>query len=159
MEGRHFAVLTSLGLWCITYIIGFLIISNKFSKGSLFNKITSKFKIFRTILITTILFPFLAGIFYGIGGLIEDGKSLAWGCYIEDFATGAFSLWFVTGFILFLVMILGLINPNKLKLQKRLDLILIYLTVQSFALIMIIVYFLFIGYFSGDLIGKDSTCW
>jgi hypothetical protein len=159
MEGKNFAILSSIFLWSLTYLIGFLIISNKFSKGALFNKIASKFKIFRTILITTILFPFLAGIFYGIGGLMEEGKSLPWGCYIEDFVTGAGFLWFVTGFILFLVMILGLINPNKLKLQKRLDLILIYLTVQSFALLMIFVYFIFIGYFSGALSGKDSSCW
>ena len=158
MEGRHFAVLSSIGLWCITYIIGFLIISNKFSKGYLFIKITSKFKIYRTIFITTILLPFFAGVSYNIGGKMERGNSIAWGCYIEEFSF-CLIIWMFFGIILFLMVIYGLINPNKLKFKKRLYLFLACLIIQSYGLLMIFIYGIFINYFSGDLSGKESTCW
>ena len=158
MEGRHFAVLSSIFLWSLTYLIGFLIISNKFSKGSLFSKITSKIKIFRTIFIATILFPFLAGIFYRVGGQMEGDNPIAWGCYIEDFMMSLF-IWLIVGIFLFFVMIYGFINPNKLNFSKRFDVFLTYTIIQIFAFLMVFVYFLFINYFSGELSGKDSSCW
>lgn len=158
MEGRHFAVLSSIGLWCITYLIGFLIISNKFSKSNLFNKITSKLKIYSTFIVTTILLPFLAGLSYNIGGKMERGNSIAWGCYIEDFLY-CILIWVFIGIILFLMVIYGLMNPNKLKFKKRLDIFLAYLIIQSYGLLMILIFGIFINYFSGDLSGKDSTCW
>lgn len=159
MEGRHFAVLSSIFLWCITYIIGFVIISNKFSNGILFSKIIANLKINKTILITTILLPFLAGVSYRIGGNIERGNSIAWGCYIESFSEGTLVLWILSGIILFLVMIFGLIKPNALKFQKGLDLFLAYTMFHLFVLFTIFVYSVFIGYFSGDLSGKNSSCW
>lgn len=159
MEGRHFAVLSSVFLWSVTYLIGFLIISNKFSNGSLFSKINSKFKFLRTIFITTIIFPFLAGIFYGIGGYMERENPIAWGCYIENFFGGAGVLWFLSGIMLFLIMIFGLINPMRIKYSKRLNLFLAYTIIQTFGFLMLIIYLIFINYFSGDLNGKDSSCW
>lgn len=158
MEGRHFAVLSSIFLWSLTYLIGFLFISNKLSKGYFFSKITSKLKIYRTIFIITIVFPFMAGIFYGIGGRMERGNSIAWGCYIEDFIMSLF-IWFIVGIILFFVMIYGFINPIKLNFKKRFDLFLTYIIIQTFGFLMVFVYLLFINYFSGELSGKDSSCW
>jgi hypothetical protein len=84
MEGRHFAVLTSISFWSLTYLIAFIIISNKLSKDNLFTKIASKFKIY-------------------------------WNVF--------------------------------------------YISIQSYAFLMIIIYFICIGYFSGELSGKDSSCW
>lgn len=158
MEGRHFAVLTSISLWSLTYLIALIIISNKLSKDNLFTKIASKFKIYWTVFYISILFPFLAGISYNIGGSMEKGNSIAWGCYIEDFWLSSI-IWLFIGTILFFVMIYGLINPTKLKFAKRKDLFFAYISIQSYAFFMIIIYFICIGYFSGDLSGKDSTCW
>ena len=88
----------------------FIIISNKLSKDNLFTKIASKFKIYWTVFYISILFPFLAGISYNIGGSMEKGNSIAWGCYIEDFLLSSI-IWLFIGTILFFVMIYGLINP------------------------------------------------
>jgi hypothetical protein len=78
IEGRHFAVLTSISLWSLTYLIAFIIISNKLSKDTLFTKIASKFKIYWTVFYISILFPFLTGVSYNIGGSMEKGNSIAW---------------------------------------------------------------------------------
>ncbi|MFZ4680064.1 MAG: hypothetical protein ACOYLP_07850 [Flavobacterium sp.] len=74
----------------------------------------------------------MAGIFYGIGGRMERGNSIAWGCYIEDFIMSLF-IWFLVGIILFFVMIYGFINPNKLNFNKRVDLFSTYIVIQFFA--------------------------
>lgn len=158
MEGRHFAVLTSISLWSLTYLIAFIIISNKLSKGNLFTKIATKFKIYWTVFYISILFPFLAGVSYNIGGSMEKGNSIAWGCYIENFFSGAVFLWLLSGIVLFLIMILGFFNPKKLRFDKRKDLFFAYISIQSYAFLMIIIYFICIGYFSGELSGKDSSC-
>jgi hypothetical protein len=158
MEGRHFAVLTSISLWSLTYLIAFIIISNKLSKGNLFTKIASKFKIYWTVFYISILFPFLAGVSYNIGGSMEKGNSIAWGCYIQDFSLSLI-IWLFIGTILFFLMIYGLINPTKLKFAKRKELFITYILIQTYAFFMIIIYFICINYFSGELSGKNSSCW
>jgi hypothetical protein len=162
MEGRHFAVFASISVLIIGYIISFYFFSYKLSDGLIPNRLrqfTRNKHLVYLILCVTLVSPFLGGFFYRIGGNLEIGNSIFWGCYIENFWEGSIFLWFFSFLIMTFFLIIGVIKPKLFGFKKRKKLILFFVLHNLYSLFLLILMGIFIPILSGPLSGKNATCW
>lgn len=161
MEGRHLAVLGAIGIWCLAYLVSIYHVGYFFTDGKLVKnagkQINSR-KILITSLITLLVVVFIPGLFYRLGGALEKGNGIAWGCYIEDFGLGTMLLLFLSLMILTLVLVIGLIKPSCIKFKSRIKILLAYITLNILSLIWFILAGVSIWLFSGPLSGLGSSC-
>lgn len=161
MEGRHFAVITTILIWIIGYIISLYFFSYKFSKGILPIKLrerTSLKTLTYMVIALPIISPILAGLSYRIGGILEKGNGIAWGCYIEDFSLGSILLWFLSLIGLLIMVLISLVKPSLFGFQDRKRALALYFTHHLYTLILLTIIGLLIPILSGPLSGKGSTC-
>lgn len=161
MEGRHFAVIISILVWITGYLFSLYFFSYKFSHGIIPKKLriktNNKVMLFY-LLGSMIISPFIAGMSYRIGGIMERGNGIAWGCYIEDYWL-CILLWLGSFFITSIFLLISLINPTLLKFKKRINAFALYGLHNIYTLILLIVIGILIPILSGPLSGKGSTCW
>jgi hypothetical protein len=161
VEGRHLAVLATILIWIVGYIISFFYFSHKFSTGIIPIRLRERTNL-KTLTYIIIGMPFvssiLAGLSYRIGGIIEKGNGIAWGCYIEDFWVGAIFLWFLSVVSLFILLVINLVKPNLFGFQDRKRALGLYFTHHLYTILLLIVIGILIPILSGPLSGKGSTC-
>jgi hypothetical protein len=161
MEGRHLAVIATVLIWISGYIISLFFFSYKFSNGILPIRLRERTNL-KTLTYLVITFPFLspllAGLSYRIGGILEKGNGIAWGCYIENFFLGSILLWFLSLSILFILLIFSLVKPNLFRFQDRKRPLALYFTHHLYTLLLLIIIGILIPILSGPLSGKGSTC-
>jgi len=161
MEGRHFAVITSIIIWIICYFISLFFFSYRFSNGIIPRRLREKTdsKTIIYLLTGTILIsPIIAGLSYRIGGIMEKGNGIAWGCYIESFWLGSISLWFISLIGTSILLLVCIIKPSFLGFEKRKKAITLYILHNIYTLILLIIIGILIPIISGPLSGKGSTC-
>lgn len=161
MDGRHFAVITTFLIWIIGYIISLYFFSYKFSNGILPIKLRERtnLKTLTCLVIALpIISPILAGLFYRIGGILEKGHGIAWGCYIEGFFLGSILLWFLSLIGLFIMVLISLVKPSLFGFQDRKRALAFYFTHHLYTIILLIIIGILIPILSGPLSGKGSTC-
>lgn len=161
MEGRYFAVSTALLAWSIGYFISLYFFTFKYSKGIIPNKWREKTtdKTMTYYLIgTPIITGIIAGTAYRIGGMMERGNGIRWGCYIEYFLLGSFALLFFTCVGTSILLIIALIKPKIFKIENRIDALLLFLIHNLYVLILPTIISLFIHLLSGPLTGKGGSC-
>lgn len=161
MEGRHIAVIATIIIWFIGYFISLFYFSYKFSNGILPIRLRERtnLKTVNYIIIgIPIISPILAGLTYRIGGILERGNGIAWGCYIEDFFLGAILLWFLSLVGLFVLLLISLVKPNLFGFQNRKRALALYFTHHLYTLLLLIIIGILIPILSGPLSGKSSSC-
>jgi hypothetical protein len=161
MEGRHLALITAVIIWFSGYIISLFYFSYRFSNGILPIRLRERtnLKTLTYIIIgIPIISPILAGLAYRIGGILEKGNGIAWGCYIEDFYVGAILLWFLSLICLFILLVISLVKPNLFGFQDRKRALGLYFTHHLYTLLLLIIIGILIPILSGPLSGKGSTC-
>lgn len=161
MDGKFIAILSSLFLWFITYLISLFFVSFKLSNGIIPDKIRAKItekELYKYLIISSIFLPFLASKMFDFGAFLATDY-IIWGCCIEDFTFGMTLLWFLFSLIFTIVLLFGIKSFKRLKFQSRKDLLLAYFIHLSYSFLMTIVFILFIYLFTGDLHGKSDSCW
>jgi hypothetical protein len=162
MEGRHIAVVATIIIWIVGYIISFFYFSYKFSTGIIPLRLRERVNL-KTLTYIIVGMPFvlsiLAGLIYRIGGILEKGNGIAWGCYIGDFSVGAGLLWFLSAFSLFILLLISFAKPNLFGFQDRKRAMGLYFTHHLYTLLLEIIIVNLIPILSGPLSGKESTCW
>lgn len=162
MEGRHLAILATFIIWFIGYIISLFYFSYKFSNGIIpirLRERTNPKTLIYIIIGMPFISPILAGLTYRIGGILEKGNGIAWGCYIEDFWFGAILLWFLSLICLFFPLVFSLAIPNSFGFQDIKRALALYFAHHIYTLLLLIITGILIPILSGPLSGKGSTCW
>jgi hypothetical protein len=161
MEGRHIAVFATTLIWIVGYFISIFYFSQKFSSGIIPSRLREKTNLKKMSYFMVVL-PFvssiLAGLLYRIGGILEKGNGIAWGCYIEDFWLGTIFLWAISLICLFFLLVISLIKPNLYGFQDRKRALAFYFIHHLYTLLLLIIIELLIPILSGPLTGKDSSC-
>ncbi len=157
MDGRVIAILSSLLFWFVTYLISLFFVSFKLSSGIIPNKIREK-ELYKYIIISSILFPFLASKMFDFGAFLEP-HNIIWGCYIQDFMLGMIVLWLFLTAIFTIILLFGIKSFEKLKFQSIKDLLLAYFIHLSYSFLMVFIFMVFVNFFTGDLHGKSGSCW
>jgi hypothetical protein len=161
LEGRHFAVVATILIWIVGYLISFFYFSYNFSNGIIPKKLREKInqkKLTYLLIGTPFISPILAGLIYRFGGLSEYGKGIAWGCYIEDFSLGSILLWFLSTLSLFVLLLLSFVKPKIFGFQDRKRPLALYFAHHLYTLLLLLIIGLLIPILSGPLSGKESSC-
>lgn len=161
MEGRHLAILTTIAIWVIGYLISLFYFSYKFSEGNVplrLKKEKHLKTLTHTIIALPIVSPILAGLSYRIGGILESGNGIAWGCYIEDFWLGVILLWVLSLSCLFILLLICMIKPELLGFRERKMAIFAYFVHHFYTLFLFLIMGIFIPILSGPLSGKGASC-
>ncbi len=102
--------------------------------------------------------PVLSGLVYRLGGMIEEGMGIAWGCYLEYAQLGSVMLWFF-GFVLTgLFFLTALSNPRKMGFASRGKLTAAFFLFNVGILVWTIYMSKLINLVAGPLSGKESSC-
>ncbi len=145
----------ALGCFLIGYLTIALFIGFPFSIMDQ-EKRSSKLSLFIGSVVATIIFPpFL----YSLGGALEAGNSIIWGCYIEDFFLYGAIIWVLLGFLNTVALVIGIINPRNLGFAQLKQVVLAWLVLNFGGLILLLVISESIKWFSGELSGKGLSCW
>jgi hypothetical protein len=161
MEGRHIAVFASIIIWIAGYFISIFYFSQKLSSGIIparFREKTNLKKLTYFILGMPFISSILAGFIYRLGGILEKGNGIAWGCYIDDFWLGTIFLWVISLICLFFLLVICLIKPYLLGFQDRKRALALYFLHHLYTLLLLIIIEILIPFLSGPLTGKDSSC-
>lgn len=156
MEGRYIAVGCSVLLFIITYIICILYTYFTFSNVD-FKKTSGKLLnviIFSAFLLT----PVLAMFIFNIGGIMEKGNGISWGCYIEDFVLGSILIWSLFLLPLLILTIAGLVKPININYDSRKQVVYSFLFHNSYTFFLLMLMNYTIRHFSIGLSGIDSSC-
>jgi hypothetical protein len=162
MEGRHFAVIASLIIWLIGYLISLSFFLNKYSTRIIpirVREIIQMNKFIYLMVSLPIISSILSGLMYRVGGIWEVGNGIAWGCYIEDFYFGTLAIWFISFVSLFLMLLISLVKPTLLSFDNRKNALKLYFFHHIYTLLLSIVIYILIPFLSGPLSGKNSSCW
>lgn len=162
MEGRHLAVIASILIWGLTCLVAAYFASYKFSTGIIPKRMRQKTKdktLLGVFIITTIVAPAFCAQMYNIGGDMEKGNGIAWGCYIEDFWLCCFLLWCLAFVVLTIIFIIAAVNPQRLGFQNVNKVVSACFFQASYSFLMIVIIGLLIPALSGPLSGKESSCW
>lgn len=162
MVGSHLAVIATMIIWIVGYFISFFYFSHKFSTGIIPIRIrerTNIKKVSYIIIGMPIVSPIIAGLMYRIGGILEKGNGIAWGCYIEDFWLFSIVLWFLSLPSLFIFLLISLAKPNLFGFQDRKNALALYFLHHLYTLLLLIIIGVLIPSLSGPLNGKGATCW
>lgn len=161
MEGRHFALLVSVSIWFISYLISLYFFSYYFSSRIIPSKlrnITNKIKLNRIILTAILSSPIIAGLSFGIGSKMERSNGIAWGCYIEAFWNISFLIWFLLLFVFFIFLIIFMMKPIFFGFKNKTSILKFFLYHNFLTLIHVGIITVLIPLFSGPLSGINSTC-
>ena len=161
MNGRIFASITTTVIWITIYVASMYFVNFKFSAGNISRHLRDKTTdrmMFWIGLGTTITAPVLSGFMFRIGGLIDRGKHIAWGCYIEDFWIIIMFLWFFGLIILTMMLPFAIYAPHRLRFLSRKEALWAYLIHNIYTLIISILIGYLIPVLSGPLSGKGSSC-
>jgi hypothetical protein len=161
MEGRHLAVMATIIIWLVGYLISIFYFSHRFSTGIIPIRLRERtsLKRYTYILIgMPLISPLFSGLAYRIGGILEKGNGIAWGCYIEDFWLGSIVLWFLSALSLFILLLISLAKPGIFGFQDRKKALALYFMHHLYTLLLLIIIGILIPILSGPLSGKGSTC-
>ncbi len=161
MQGTDIAVLGSIVTWGISYVISFFLVCYIFSYGIVPKQLRKQVKASIIIIISIIsvfILIYISGLFYKLGGMMEKGKGIAWGCYKEDFLIGTLFLWFISGVILSLFSVMGFIKPKVIKFERRKDILYAYLMHNMLSILILTLMYVSITLFTVSLSGSTSTC-
>ena len=160
MEGRFLAVSASVIIWIIGYIISLRYFSHKFTNEVkiLDSKEKADIKMLTYAIVgTPFLSPMLASTAFRIGGILEKGRGIAWGCYIEDFSLITIFLWLGSVILLFIMLIFDLLQPAPGP-HSRKKAVGLYLIHHLYTLILFYLMHFLIPILAGPLSGKGSSC-
>jgi hypothetical protein len=161
MEGQQLAVIVSILLWIIGYLLSAYSYTHLFSKGILpdrLRNLTTPKSVLFILIGSIILIPFLAAMMFRIGGALELNMGIAWGCYIEYVTLGSFILWLLSLLVFLIVLLITLIQPQLLSFPNRGKAILFFFSHNTYSFLLFFLTKLAIQYLSGPLSGKDASC-
>lgn len=162
MESRHFAVIASVVVYLFSYVIIFYCLGVRYTV--VFNniKFLKKYNdaIFIYIFTSTIFItPLLVGCIFYVGGFMEKGNGISWGCYIEDFIIVSFLIWLFLLFIFTIFIIVCLVMPNKLCSTSRFKLFQIFVLQNLISIFILFMCYVFIPIIANSLTGLKISCW
>jgi hypothetical protein len=156
MEGRYIAVGCSVLIFIIVYIVCIFYTFFTFSNVNL-KKIQSK--LLNVIILSAFLLtPVLAMFIFNIGGIMEKGNGISWGCCIEDFVLGSILIWSLCLLPLLILTIAGLIKPANINYINRKQVLYSFLFHNAYTLFVLMLMNYTIRHFSIGLSGIDSSC-
>lgn len=162
MDGRYFAVISSVVVYLFSYLIIFYCLILRYT--SIFinipffrkcNKSILKYIFLSTLFVT----PLLVGCIFYLGGIMEEGNGIAWGCYIEDFIVGSLLIWFSL-FLLFTIIIIGsILIRNKYGFSSAYKVFKIFMIQIIFSILIMIMCYKSIHLMPYSLTGIEVSCW
>ncbi len=161
MKGYHLAPLISLAVYGAAYFVSLYFWLYAFSSKTIperFRVKTSPVWIW-IILIASFAIPgVIAGAAFRIGGIMERGQGIAWGCYIETFVLGSLFFWLMGLVVTGILLAISLIIPQKLGFNNRVKPFLIFIIHNFHTIILISIMSWLIPKLSGPLNGLGASC-
>lgn len=161
MEGRHFAVIASVVIYLFSYVIIFYSLVVRYK--AVFNNINILKKYNDSIFIyifTSAIFitPLLVSCNFYVGGFMEEGNGISWGCYIEDFILGSFLIWTSLFLIFTIFIIVCLVIPIKLGFTSIFKFFQIFVLQNLITIFILFMCYVFIPIIANSLSGLKLSC-
>jgi hypothetical protein len=163
IKGVYFGVLGVSFIFLLCYLITFFTITFYFSKdffGSCFYfwKNENEKQNIVTLCYSLLIMIFIGSLLFPLNDSKELGNQIIWGCYIEASVALIGVIW-VMGLILsFILLIIGLINPIKIRFKSRQKLFYSLFIINSISLLIIYIMYKSINLLSSNLHGASSSC-
>ena len=150
-------------LYMLCYINTFLTINFYFSKDFLGNRFyfwkkdVVKQNI-STFLISTLIMVFIASLLFPLNDSKELGNQFIWGCYSDYVLYGIIIIWGLGLIINMILLIIGLINPNRIRFESRKKIFKSLLTINVLTFLLIFIFYISIKLLSSKLHGASWSC-
>jgi|GEM_PF-3399533 hypothetical protein len=161
MEGTVLAVLISVFVWGLSYLATFYLLAYFLSAGLMPRKLREKSTpisvgiIFASVAVASVL---ITGFIYRVGGEMEAGNGVAWGCYVEDFQLLVTMCWITGGLLTFGLMVASLIDPKMVNFPNRLNPVLLFLAQATVSILIAKISSWCIPLLASNLAGLDASC-
>ncbi|MDR0507873.1 MAG: hypothetical protein LBH32_13805 [Dysgonamonadaceae bacterium] len=164
MRGDIFAEISAVLIYGAAYLGILYCLWFLFSKGFKHRFINERSKSVAALVSLAIIFllvPFLSGILFRIGVIIEEsnGRSRAWGCNVEYVLIFCYVGAIQSFYLLIVTSIIALIKPQWFKFRKRLNILPIFILLNIFAFVLPILMEIVIRNMLAFVSGINSTCW
>lgn len=161
MEGRIFAIISSIIAYLASYFFIFYLFSTilnyKYSESLLTKTLRKSIRYYLSIIIV-IICPLIISFFFIIGGYLDLGKGILWGCYLEDFIIVAFAIWVHLFLASIVLLIIGLKNPSRLGFVSGYKTLQMFFLQNIWTFLIVIIAQFIVPKIASSLSGIDSSC-
>jgi hypothetical protein len=101
---------------------------------------------------------FIASLLFPLNDSKELGNQFIWGCYIDYALYGIIIIWGLGLIINMILLIIGLINPNRIRFESRKKIFKSLLTINVLTFLLIFIFYISIKLLSSKLHGASWSC-
>lgn len=162
-KGVYFSVLGLPIIFSICYLIIFVTITFYFSKGFFwkrfyFWKKENEKENFTFLIISNSLLVLFGSLLFPLNDSKELGNQIIWGCYIEYAMGGVVFIWVLGLVFSVILLIIELINPNKIRFESRKKLLKSLSIINLLTFLLIFIFYISVKLISSNLHGASWSC-
>lgn len=162
-KGVYFSVLGLPIVFSICYLITFITVIFYFSKDFFwkrfyFWKKENERENLTFLIISNSLLVFFGSLLFPLNDSKELGNQIIWGCYIEYAMGGVVFVWGLGLIFSIFLLIIGLINPNKIRFESRKKLLKSLSIINLLTFLLIFIFYISVKLISSNLHGATLSC-